>query len=693
MSAVPTTPARVAAEAVTLPRALARRLALPLLFVVAAAYHAWQSRGHVTPMVFDDELLYGKLSQSIAAGHGLSIRGEPFFFPAPLAPLIQSPVWLLNSMTDAYTAAKVLNAVLMSSAVFPAYWIARRVVRPSFALLTAAATVATPAMVYHAFLMSEALAYPVFLLAVAVLAKALAEPSRRIALAVPAVCLLAVTTRVQFLVLPLAYLGAVALCGRGAYRRHALPASLAALLVGALMVIPGALGTYGGATNLRPPIGALAHWTLTNATLFQFALGLAVVPGAIFGLGYMLGRPRNALERATAALIVACALLFVAQAAIVSTAEAHRPLERYLFYCAPLIFVAFFAYAERGAPRRFMYVALGLIGALALSRFSLPGLTGTTAYFFDGVTLTGFARVAYLIGLTNASLLYALVPLGLALLAWALPLRRRGVPELFAATAIGLSLAAGVGVYATDSLATNWASRTYGSSPPDWLDRSGLGPARHLALPNSSIFARASLESWNRDIRGVVVLATAAPDRLPEAVARVRADGTLEIDGAPARAQILVANVAGSAIDLEGKVVARPRVDLVAYRIPAGAHVRSLTWGLAPDGWAGTELRFRVWPTHRSTHGRYELTLTLPKDAKPRHAEIGLGGAPRRPLMLHPGRTLHLTIPAPSSLPAALELFVDVPETPLDGRVLGVQVRRLRYVAGKQTYDALRRRS
>ena len=34
----------------------------------------------------------------------------------------------------------------------------------------------------------------------------------------------------------------------------------------------------------------------------------------------------------------------------------------------------------------------------------------------------------------------------LALLAWALPLRRRGVPELFAALAIGLSLAAGVGI-------------------------------------------------------------------------------------------------------------------------------------------------------------------------------------------------------------------------------------------------------
>src|SRR6266511_1888280 len=185
MSAVPASPA---AEAVALPRALTRTLALPFLFVAATVYHYLQSRGHATPTVFNDELLYEKLSQSLAAGHGLAIRGEHFFFPAPLAPLAQAPAWLLHSMPDAYAAAKLLNAAVMSTAVFPAYWLARRIVRPSFALLTAAAAVATPAMVYHAFLMSEALAYPVFLFAVAILARALAEPSGRIAVAVPGVC-------------------------------------------------------------------------------------------------------------------------------------------------------------------------------------------------------------------------------------------------------------------------------------------------------------------------------------------------------------------------------------------------------------------------------------------------------------------------------------------------------------------------
>ena len=88
VSAVPTTThAQTAAEAVAFPRTLARTLTLPLIFVAATAYHFLQSRGHATTTVFNDELLYAKLSQSIAAGHGLAIRGEPFFFPAPLASL------------------------------------------------------------------------------------------------------------------------------------------------------------------------------------------------------------------------------------------------------------------------------------------------------------------------------------------------------------------------------------------------------------------------------------------------------------------------------------------------------------------------------------------------------------------------------------------------------------------------------
>jgi hypothetical protein len=647
MSAVP---ARPAVDPVVLPHALVQRLALPLVFVAATAYHFLQSRGHATPSVFNDELLYSKLSQAIAAGHGLSIRGEHFFFPAPLASVIQAPAWLLGSMTDAYAAAKLLNAAVMSAAVFPAYWLARRVVRPSFALLTAAAAVATPAMVYHGYLMSEALAYPVFLCGVAVIVRGVEKPS----IAVPVMCALAVATRIQFVVLPLAYLAAVAVCARGSYRRQLVPAALSAALVAVLVGLPGALGDYGEASSLGFAPGAVAHWTLTTAALLPFAFGLAILPGALYGLRGPLG-----------VVTVTCTTLFLGQAALISAGEAHRPLERYLFYVTPLFVLAFFRYVERGAPGRLRYCLLACGGAVALSLVSFPGLTGTGAYFFDSVTLSGFARSAYELGLSNASLLYALAPLAVAALVCALPLRRRGVPELLGVLAIALMLTSGAAAYATDRLVTQWSAEQFGGEPLDWLDQSHLGPATYLVLPYGNSFLGSNLESWNRDVRSVAVLGTQPPDPYPSSTARIARDGTFVFDGP----RTVVANVSGTQIDVDGKVIGHPRPGLIAFRIPPGGHVTSLARGLAPDGFTGTKLRYQTWPVRP---GRYAVTLMLPKDMPTRDIEIG-----GRKLTLRPGDTRRFTIPTDG---APLAVNVNVPNAPLGGRVLGVKVLALRFV-------------
>jgi hypothetical protein len=647
MSAVPASPA---AEAVALPRALTRALALPFLFVAATVYHYLQSRGHATPTVFNDELLYEKLSQSIAAGHGLAIRGEHFFFPAPLAPLALSPAWLLDSMTDAYAVAKLINAALMSAAVFPAYWLARRVVRPSYALLTAAAAVATPAMLYHAYLMSEALAYPVFLLAVAVIVRGVEKPS----LAVPIVCALAIATRVQFLVLPLAYLAAVAVCERGRYRRHLLPASLTGLLVAALVGIPGALGQYGEATHIGHTPGAVAHWALTTGSLLPFLLGLAIVPGAIFGLLLTWRRPLGVVT-------IVCTSLFLGQAALIAAGEAHRPLERYLFYITPLVFLAFFSYAERGAPGRLAYWLVTAVGAVALSLVSFPSLTGTGGFFFDAPTLSGFARAASVIGLDNASLLYSLAPLALG----ALALATRRAPHLVALVAIVISLGTGAGVYATDRLTTGFTVRTFSPSPPDWLDRSGLGETTYLVLPNSDGFVGTSLESWNRDIRHVAVLDANAPDPFPTAVARVARDGRLEIGGA----RTVVVNVTGSAIAFDGRAVAHPMGALIAYRLPRVAHVRWLADGLAPDGWTSRKLKYRAWPVRP---GRYELTLWLPRGAAKRIVTISGHGK----FVLTAEHPRRLSIPTGGE---PLQLDIDASHAPFYGRYLGAKVSGLRF--------------
>jgi hypothetical protein len=638
-----------AAEAVALPRVVTRTLALPLLFVAATAYHFLQSRGHATLTVFNDELLYTKLSQSLAGGHGLSIRGQHFFFPSPLAPLVQTPVWLLHSMPQAYAAAKLLNAALMSAAVFPSYWLARRVVRPSYALVTAAAAVATPAMVYHGYLMSEALAYPLFLCAVAVIVRGVERPT----LWVPFACALAIGTRVQFLVLPLAYLAAVAVCGRGRYRRHLVPGTVTAVSLVALVGLPGALGQYGEATHIGHDPGAVAHWALTTGALLPFSLGLAVVPGALFGFALLRRTPLGVVS-------IACTALFLGQAALIAAGEAHRPLERYVFYVTPLVFVAFFAYVERGAPWRRAYTLFTIAGAVGLSLVSFPGLTGTAGFFFDSFTLTGFARASFYLGLTNASLLYTLAPLAFGLLALAV----RRIPLVLAGLAIAVALATGIGVYATDRLATGFAARTFNAEPADWLDRSGLGRATYLVLPGSDYFVGTGLESWNRDVRHLAVLQTLPPDPFPSTIARIARDGSLDLGGP---AHIVVANVAGSAIGLDGTVVARPHKDLVAYRLGPHPHVRWLADGLAPDRWTGAKLRYQAWPVRP---GRYELTLSVPRGEQPRRVWIG-----KRTFVVAGARHVDLSTDG-----RPLVLQVKVPNAPLGARALGVQVLALRFV-------------
>ncbi|MGH2921735.1 MAG: hypothetical protein ACRDKU_06695 [Gaiellaceae bacterium] len=122
------------------------KVVLAGIYLLAVAYHWLQSRAHVSPAVFGDELLYSKLAQSVASGEGFTVRGETVFFPAPLPVLVQTPAWLLDSTPAAYAAVKALHTAIMAAAVFPAHCLARRVARPSYALLAAAAAVAGPQM-------------------------------------------------------------------------------------------------------------------------------------------------------------------------------------------------------------------------------------------------------------------------------------------------------------------------------------------------------------------------------------------------------------------------------------------------------------------------------------------------------------------------------------------------------------------
>jgi len=668
------------------------RIVLGLVYLVAFGYHWLQSRAHVSPAVFGDELLYSKLAQSLASGHGFSFRGEPLFFPAPLAVFLQVPVWLIHSTPIAYAVVKALNVAVMASAVFPAYCIARRLMRPSFALLCAATAVAGPPMLYAPYLMSEALGYPVFLLALATMLRAIDRPSRRMEVAVIAVSLAAVLTRLQFVVVPVVYLIAAPLAGRlcgetlrSSVRRHALSLGVLAALV-AVPVLSGSavLGTYAGATMLHYDPRTVLSWTGFAAALLPFAAGWLVVPGALLGLAVLAARPRGRADAGFAALALLSVVLVLLEVGMIAAGEAGRAIERYDMYLIPLAAIAFFVYVERGAPWLRLYVALALAGSATAWLMPLPGRAGTS-FSFDSPTFSTYAQLATWFGNANAATLFAGIPFlgGIALAL--LPLRRRLAPVAVCAATIALLLLSGLPAYAGDHALTRGTLLLRAGDPPDWLDRSGLGPADYLQLPGGSAHYGWLLEAWNRDFRHAIQLGLGSYDGYASYSARIDLDGRLLVGGRRPDAGIFVVNDVATAIEIEGsRVVARPRDGLTAYRLPAGPYVRSLAPGLGFDRWAASVATFQVWPRRRSPRGHYRVVLALPRGLDARHVTFESGGSRARIVLVQPGSRTTVRIPVRGYPVPVLHITTDHADYVAGGtpnaRFLAVRIPSITYV-------------
>jgi hypothetical protein len=647
---------------------------LTAIFALAAAYHAVQGTMHVTPAVFTDELLHGGLARSFAAGTPFEIRDATAFFPAFLPALAAAPAWLAGDMETAYAAAKVLNALVMSAACFPAYWLARQVVRPAYALLAAAATVAAPGMLYSAYLLSEPLAYPVFLLAVAVYVRALTRPSPRWWALAGAVSLLAVGTRMQFVALPVVLGLVLAL-----RRRSALPV-LGLLALGAAAVLGGTavLGMYAGIFDLD--VGALdvARWAGSTAVLVPFAAGLAVVPGAVLGLGLLAARPRTDAERAFAWLTVGLTAAFLALIGVVAAGDSERPLGRYSIYLVPLVVMAFLAYLERGAPHRRAYIGIAVVVAALGWVVPFPTLADNR-FSFDSPVLSAYGELAHLFGHANAATVFGAVAV---ILMGAVVWR----PRIAAPLTIGVMLATGIAAYAGDHAMTERSRAAFAPAQPDWLDEGGYGRANFLGLAGGPAFFAWTFEAWNRDAGRPLWLGVDAPkvDPWPSARAVVADDGTLTVDGQPAAAGLVAVNDFGTRIGLEGEVVARPRHGLTLVRIPAAPHVSSLAEGLYYDGWARGNLRYRSWPADAGP-GVYLVVLSLPAGADAREVLVEVEGGAKRAVTLADGDSVEVALPADD---AARTLHVTSNRAEiLDGgtanpRIVSFRVDRLEYLPG-----------
>ena len=133
-------------------------------FVISCIFRIIMNITNADLSSFFDELLHWNLAKSIATGNGILFRGLPVQRYDILYSLVLSIVIHVNNEAIAYQAALVLNAILMSSAIFPAYLISRKLYLGSMdACILSVFSISITEMVYTYGILQENLFYPVCL--------------------------------------------------------------------------------------------------------------------------------------------------------------------------------------------------------------------------------------------------------------------------------------------------------------------------------------------------------------------------------------------------------------------------------------------------------------------------------------------------------------------------------------------------
>ncbi len=338
---------------------------LTAIVVGSAIFRAIVGRGIVAPFIMVDEVIWSEIARGIADTGEPLLRDQPNPGYSVVYPLLISPAYVLfKGLPSAYEAVKIVNAVVMSLAAVPAYFLARRVVGNGLSLLAALLAVALPSLAYTGTVMTENLFYPLFLAFVLVFVLVLERPTGPRTALLYVLLGVAYATRVQAVALAPAILLAPLLLAifvrRGAretfsrYRvLYAIFAVLALVGIAAQVVggrsLDDLLGAYAPVGDASYDVGEVLQFLVWHVA--QLTLYVLVVPVAATIV--LLGRARS-LDAPLQAFLAATVAITVCLVPVVATFASHfsdRIEERNLFYIAPLLVIALLAWVERGAPR------------------------------------------------------------------------------------------------------------------------------------------------------------------------------------------------------------------------------------------------------------------------------------------------------------------------------------------------------
>jgi hypothetical protein len=330
-----------------------------------AALGLSQLTGRITDWyVMTDELVYERLAISTARTgspvpriHGTFIRSLDQLYPWLIAPLFRH-----GYVPRDLHMAHIVGAWLMTSALIPAFLLARRVAEQLWvAYACALLSICIPWLIYSSFLLTETVAYPTFLWAIFFGHRCLTSPSAKNDLLAIGSALVAFLARTElillFAVLPLAIvvqqlsaaaprrawqLGSIA---RKTLRDHPLLVAIyaGAVLAAAAFVAQGGrllgLSVYGQEVSGGILSRALGRAVLAH--IADLAFGVAIVPfllGAAWLFSAIL-RFREPAKHAFGCLGSVALVLVVLEAARYDLPIGRLVYDRYLFYAAPLVLI------------------------------------------------------------------------------------------------------------------------------------------------------------------------------------------------------------------------------------------------------------------------------------------------------------------------------------------------------------------
>ncbi len=627
------TPRQTLREAILSDRVMS---ALPLVtvYIWLSGLYAVEAWRRVTPWLFTDELQFTQLARSIAATGHPARRGQSYS-AGSIYSYVTAPFWRIDDVAKAYDAIKYFDVLVMTSVVFPTYFLARLLVGRKAALLAAAGAAVLPSLAYSSYIVDETFAYPWAALCFFLIAKALVTRTRWWWTGAVVASALAPAVRGELTVIPAALVLALIFAwwsSDGARARRTTWSSgdwvgLVVLVFGAIFVLTSIGSHHSNAWQTVTRAYKHRQINMVDWAAGSLAIGMGVVP-FVAGLAALFRAPGEERSNETRmfrcvslAGIIVFGLYTAMKAAYLSTTFATRVEERNLIYIAPLLLVGSALLVSR---RRVSLVGVTLAGAYTVYLLVYAMYHVTQYPYQMGVQLysdaLGFAILEQgnrFLGWTPQFVRWLLLLIALATIAALLAprlLRRR--PQLagvvvaaVAVAALGWSLTGEIAAAAgTNSIGRQ--SATTLNRPYTWVDEAThLKPALYMGEAEADQNPEWLLEFWNRSIKRVSSLDGSVLGPGPSGSPNVKLNGVLywQDDPNAATPEYSYAVEDLPCIEFAGKRVATHLYraggryqtwKLVRLMIPN--RFQSVCFGIYADGWTGatdsTYFRFRSAP-------------------------------------------------------------------------------------------------